>query len=207
MQIWVDGDFQTPLKGKGTKGKKAGKTRDLEQLETVTSTMGKAHLAIDSLREPPRLDNLMDTPSRAKFSARSKKEMRKYSEQERDRQGNYLIDEGGIHNEFDGGQEFTKKGASQNGLEVRKKNLELALKRLRESAADNPSIFMRAIDRLDPKHTGTCLQADLEDCLDILHLRLPFAQKIALISHFVDKRTGEMEPETLMQELGGEVSG
>jgi len=205
VQIWVDGDFQT-LKGKS---KKAGKSRDVEQLETVTSTMGKAHLAIDSVREPPHLDNSMKSPSKARFGAKSKKEMRKYSQQEQDRHGNYMIDDDGIHNEFDRAQEFTKSGAVApgRGFEIRKKNLEQALKRIRESAMGNPAQFTIGIDRLDPKHTGSCEQVDLEDFLDVLHLRLAFPQKMALISHFIDKRTGKMQPEMLLEELGGEVSG
>ena len=42
------------------------------------------------------------------------KELRKYGEQERDRHGNYMVDDNGIHNEFGMDVEFEKRGRGKH---------------------------------------------------------------------------------------------
>ena len=68
--------------------------------------------------------------------------MRKYGEQERDKHGTFMIDDDGIHNEFDN----FGKGKHVDGTEIRKKNLENALKRIRCRVWLACKFCMRKID-------------------------------------------------------------
>ena len=69
--------------------------------------------------------------------------MRKYGEQERDKHGAFMIDDDGIHNEFD---HLGKEKHVVKGTEIRKKNLENALKRLRCRVWLACKFYMRKID-------------------------------------------------------------